>query len=189
MRIDIGWRAISLLAVAVACVAPSYAGNIVANGGFETGDLTGWTQTGNTGFAGVVCPGLGGQVAEGNCAAFFGPVGSVGGISQNLTTQVGTTYLINFDFLPDGETPSSFSALFGGTTLISLPNPASSAYQLLGYSVTATSTTTALAFNFQDDPGFLYLDGVSVQVAPEPGTVALVSIGMAGLWFWRRRRA
>ena len=183
-------KTVGILVVAVACMAPSYAGSIVANGGFETGDFTGWTQTGNTGFDGVQCPGPGAAVAAGNCSAFFGPVGSVGGISQVLTTQVGTTYVITFDFLPDGSVPTSFSALFGGTTLISLTNPASSpSFQLMTFSAVAASTSTTLAFNFRDDPGFLLLDEVNVQVAPEPSTVALVGIGVAGLLFWRRRRA
>ena len=60
--------------------------SIVTNGGFETGSFTGWTQTGNTTFNGVQCPGPGPTVHGGNCSAFFGPIGSTGGISQTLVT-------------------------------------------------------------------------------------------------------
>jgi PEP-CTERM motif len=158
--------------------------NIVNNGSFETGDFTGWTQTGNTGFSGVDGnPGPN----DGNFAAFFGPVGSDGTISQALGTLVGRFYTISFDFEPDGGNPSDFSATWGAQTLVNLTNPPASGYQLFSFSRLATSSSTTLAFNFRDDPGFLWLDSVSVSV-PEPGTMALLGIGMAGLW-WRRRKA
>lgn len=52
----------------------------------------------------------------------------------------------------------------------------------------ATGASTALTFNFRDDPAFLHLDAVSVSV-PEPGTLPLLGIGFAGVWAGRRRRA
>src|SRR5216110_1829080 len=85
----------------------------VVNCGFETGDFTGWTQTGNTSFDGVTCPGPGPTVRGGNCSAFFGPVGSTGGITQTISTTPGGTYTVFFSLLTDGGTPSSFEADFG----------------------------------------------------------------------------
>jgi len=173
---------------AVAAAAPAHAD--VVNGSFETGDFTGWTQTGNTGFSGVECPGAPfAGPGDGNCDAFFGPVGSNGGISQTLSTTVGGSYNINFDFQPDGGTTSFFSAVFGAQTLVSLANPPASAYQVLHFVAQATTANTTLAFNFRDDPGFLKLDSVSVTKIPEPGTMALLGIGIAGLWAGRRRKA
>ena len=174
---------------AVAAAVPALAGpNLVTNGGFETGDFSGWTGTGNTTFNGVQCPGPGPTVFEGNCSAFFGPIGSVGGISQLVAgLVVGQPVLISFAFLPDGGNPSSFSASFGGVSLLSLLNPPASPYQLRSFSTLATTTSATLAFSFRDDPGFMFLDAVSVRV-PEPGTMALLGIGMAGLWAGRRRK-
>ncbi len=174
---------------AVAAAAPAHAGpNLVTNGGFETGDFSGWTPTGDSVFNGVQCPGPSSVVFEGNCSAFFGPVGDLGGISQvvgGLT--VGETYAISFAFEPDGGITSSFSASFGAATLISLSNPAASPYHLFSFFPKATATSETLAFSFRDDPGFLNLDAVSVAI-PEPATLALLGIGLAGLWAGQRRK-
>ena len=176
-----------VVAIGLAVGTAQAAVNLVTNGSFEDGTFSGWTQTGNTGFSGVECPGAPfAGPGDGNCDAFFGPVGSIGGITQNLATTIGQRYFISFDFQPDGGTPSSFSATFGGTTLISLNNPPASPYQILNFVATATAATTAIAFNFRDDPGFLKLDSVAVSL-PEPGTMALLAIGMTGLLLRRRK--
>ena len=179
---------VAAMGFGVGISGPAHAANIVVNGSFETGDFTGWTQTGNSGFAGVECPGAPfAGPGDGNCDAFFGPVGSDGGITQILNTLPGRGYAISFDFRPDGGTPSDFSAVWDSQpALFSRTNPAASAYQVLSFLALATSPTTTLSFNFRDDPGFVKLDSVSVSV-PEPGTMALLGIGMAGLW-WRRRK-
>jgi hypothetical protein len=177
-----------VVAIGLAVGTAQAAVNLVVNGSFEDGTFSGWTQTGNTGFTGVECPGAPfAGPGDGNCDAFFGPVGSNGGITQNLATTIGQRYLISFDFQPDGGTPSFFSAVWDAQpALFSVTNPPASAYQVLSFVATATAATTSLSFNFRDDPGFLKLDSVSVSL-PEPGTMALLAIGMTGLLLRRRK--
>jgi hypothetical protein len=165
--------------------------NLVANGGFETGDFTKWTQTGQSAFDGVFCPGPA-SAGEGNCSAFFGPVGVLGGISQNMTSlTVGNHYQLVFLLAPDGGVPSSFVVSFGGVTLDSLTNPSATPFQAHVYDVVATATTESLAFTFRDDTGFLLFDAVSLvqSAVPEASTLALFGVALVALAANRRRRS
>ena len=66
---------------AAASICDSIAGNVIVNCGFETGDFTGWTLTGNTGFTGVTSGSP--YVNSGTYGAYLGPVGSDGFLSQS----------------------------------------------------------------------------------------------------------
>lgn len=184
---------VAFAAATLTLTPPAQAASIVTNGGFETGDFTGWTGTGDTTFNGVQCPGPGPAVQAGNCSAFFGPVGTTGGIQQTLSTVAGQAYAISFWLQADGGSPSSFSASFDGTVLTSLINPLGSflgPFTFYNYSAVATTSSTVLAFSFRDDPGFLSFDSVAVSEVPEPGTWAmmLLGLGAVGLVIRRNRK-
>ena len=72
------------IAASAALALPAYAD--VTNGGFETGDFTGWVQTGDASFTGIDTF----AARSGTYGAFFGPT-SVGGISQSFATVASTS--------------------------------------------------------------------------------------------------
>jgi hypothetical protein len=162
----------------------------VTNGGFETGDFTGWTQGGNTGFTSVDF-----GIGHSGYGAKFGPAGSNGTISQNIITTPGQTYEVSFFLDPDGN-PSFFSASFAGFTGVTLTDTPNATYTPYTFQGVASASSSTLSFSFRDDRGFILFDDVSVTQTPAavPGPIA--GAGLPGLVFacggllgwWRRKR-
>jgi PEP-CTERM motif len=161
----------------------------VVNGGFETGDFSGWTQFGDTSFNGVCssgnCPDNYPPYA-GNYAAYFGPVGDTGGIYQDIDTVPGQLYTISFYLaLPIGGTPNFFSVQFGNGSISFNDFPGTFGWGLFQFTDIATSTTTRLTFTFREDPDYWFLDNVNVTngggTTPEPGTLVLFGSGILGI--------
>ena len=151
--------------------------NLVINGGFETGDLTGWTlfQDGG-GIAVDDGSNLGNAPNSGSYAASFGTVGSLGYLSQTLDTTPGQAYLLSFALDSfDGETPNEFQVLWNGTVLFDESNLPAIGWTNLQFVVMATGASTVLQFGAQDDPSELGLDDVSV-VAATAGLPVPVSV-------------
>lgn len=153
--------------------------NLVVNPGFETGDFSGWTQWGDTGFSGVDDF----NPNSGTYAAYFGPF-TLGGIFQNIATVAGETYEFSFWLHNDSGAPNYFDVLWNSTTLVQLIDATPFGYTMYSFEVEGTGSDF-IDFGFAHEPGFWELDDVSVtlveRVVPEPASMALLGIGLIGL--------
>ena len=184
-------KQISMILASVLVLASGVArADLVANGGFETGDFTGWTLTGNPGFIGII-----GDAHSGAFAAGFGAVGSPTFLSQTLTTTPGTAYKISYWLENLGGPANAFNVEWNGSTVILQTDLLPFPYTQGTVNVVGTGSDE-LTFSFQQNPSFFHIDDVSVsddvsasiaRVVPEPASLAL--LGGALLAFVLRRRA
>jgi hypothetical protein len=144
--------------------APVQAQSIVTNGGFDTGDLSGWSTSG-PGFVGPIYQQDGtfyGATSAPYAADFNGgnnadPVA----LYQDLTTVAGTTYRLEFDFGVVGGAPYNLpqslvvtvlgNPLTSPTTLLAQTvtgaGNAPVAFTRYTYTFTATGSTTRIQFD------------------------------------------
>lgn len=176
---------------------PSAHANLVTNGDFETGDISGWIYTGTVGLNLYVTSQFAHSGANG---AGIGPNGFVATLSQSVSTAIGEQYVLDFwlALAPPagtGSSPNSLALSLDGfsTNLLALTNAAPFGFTHYSYGFTATQASTTVAFAVRNDPWGFSLDDVAVNRAatdlPEPASLALCGVALAGLIAARRRRA
>lgn len=202
------------LSVAAAALLPALGNAQLVNGGFElpvqqtfttyfAGDnsIPGWTvlagsvdvgSAANNGF-------IVGPAAEGAQYLDLNGV-SAGSIAQTFATTAGTSYTLSFSYANNYVNQPSSSALVSlfdanGNLFapVSISHNTSVGgildWTLFSASFTATSNATTLRFDSQvpNSAGGILLDNASVNVVPEPASLACLGIG-AMLVARRRRR-
>jgi hypothetical protein len=147
--------------------------SIVANGGFETGDFTGWTLAGDTVSGGldqnVVAMELKhpGVVHSGFFGAYLAQAGFAATLAQTLPTTVGQQYLVSFWLNNPGAGDfQTFSVSWDGTNFINFTNPPAFAWTNYQFVAVAADPGVVLQFAVESDTGFFALDDVSVTPVP-----------------------
>jgi len=130
------------------------------NGGFETGDFTFWSTSGN--FQDSFVTGSSPYVHSGGFGAQLGPIGSLGYLSQSVGTVPGQLYVISFWLYCDGGIPNEFSIAWDGTTLFDQVDIPSVGWNNLQLLAAAPASSPQLQFGFQNDGSWFGLDDIVV---------------------------
>ena len=185
---------ISLLAAGAAWAAP--APNLIVNGGFETGDFTGWTVTGTPGEGDLgVDVACGGGAHSGNCYANIAGQGA--SMSQTIATTPGATYTLEL-WAWDNHygTPSNGITVKWNGNIVSTTDGFTFQYwtavNLPNLVATGTSTVVEIDYGANDGvmgPSADYFDDISVTAnaliptivikpgASQPATINMKSNG------------
>lgn len=177
--------------VQIATVTLNIGDSIVQNGGFETGDFTGWTLMGDTiiGYLyyNVVAteadfPGI---VHSGSYGAFLGEGGYLATLTQSLPTVASQKYLLSFWLSnPANGSGQQFIVRWNGTELVNLNAPPAMAWTRFQFVVTAGNTNAVLQFAGRNDANYFGLDEVSVVPIPPVafGNVATSGTDLQFTW-------
>ncbi|MEJ0076865.1 MAG: VCBS domain-containing protein [Alphaproteobacteria bacterium] len=139
---------------------------VLVNGGFESGDLTGWTTSGSHISAEFL--GLGGEF--GNYAAKLAPTAAFETLSQDVATVAGQHYELDFYVSGDSESSSnSMTVTWDGTTVLALGTQFGGLTHY-SFDVVATDASSTLAFTYADDGVGMFVDQVNVNPATGPAT-------------------
>ena len=137
--------------------------NLVRNCGFETGTFANWTQSGDLSFTGISGPPV---PHTGGFGAFFGPIQSLGYISQMLPTTPGQAYEISF-WLRNVGMPNRYQVYWGGDLISDQMNVGDFPYMRVSVSPQgASSAMTELKFGFFNVPDYFWLDDIVVIPCP-----------------------
>ena len=151
--------------------------SLVQNGGFETGDFTGWTvvgktivgsfRHGTTVYDAVENTASGYQVVHsGLYGAFLGD-NQTATLSQTLATIPGQNYLLSFWLdNPVSGSVQQFAVNWNTTTLVSLSGPPAFSWTNFQFIVTGTGSSSVLQFAAENDPSYFGLDDVTVTAIP-----------------------
>jgi hypothetical protein len=144
---------------------------LVLNGGFQTGSFKYWSLTGDTNSISIDDGSVSGIMPYfGRNEAALRTSGSLGYLSQTLSTIAGASYLLSFWFDNPFGDRGEFLVSWNESTLLDTRNPYANEWTNMQFVVSATGTSTVLEFGFEDDRNYFGFDDVTVlPVSPPVG--------------------
>jgi len=134
-------------------------GNLVHNCGFETGDFTSWTRSGDPTYTSVDMP----SAHSGNFGLDTGPTADLGYFTQNLATgDGGAMHHISFWLRNLGGTPNHFQVSWEGNIIFDQTDLPAFDYTRMDFDVFACGGTSELKFGFLQSPAYFHFDDVVV---------------------------
>jgi hypothetical protein len=187
---------IPLQAESAVSICTSDPSNMVQNCGFETGNTSSWTQTGNwaTSYNHTTT-----SPNSGNYSLAVGNYNYQGlaGVSQSLTDIAGVTYNVSFWLLQtDSNTNNdangstqSFTASWDGTSFFKVQNQPQTNWTQYSFNLIGTGSNT-ISFSGYSSSGYNLLDDINVHAVPEPEEWAmmLLGFGLVGYQIKRKQR-
>lgn len=210
MRTILCKRSVFSTYLVVTLSSSAFAGNIVLNSNFGTGNTTDWTVntsssdpwtvgtgdpfTGDTYFISTGCVGA---------QCITGTASQQSSLSQTLSDSIGGNYTLSFEFSTQGNgTPNELDVLWDGVSVLDLgPGGtlgAIDSYELFTVTDLIGTGSDTLTFLGRQDPGFDALDNVCVSSdgtcgsasgVPEPSTLLPLGIALLMAASLRRRLA
>ncbi|HWQ37442.1 MAG TPA: putative Ig domain-containing protein [Burkholderiales bacterium] len=151
--------------------APAYVpvgDSLLVNGGFETGDFSGWSLTlaypyyPHSTVVARIAP------QSGTFSVASGQVGTTDVLSQSVSSLPDQTYFLEFwlaSLTPVALPGASFSVHWNGTVVTSLVDVVLSQYTRFQYTVSGAAGGSSLSFVMRNDNDYWLLDNISVRAA------------------------
>lgn len=133
--------------------------NLVTNCGFETGDFTGWTQSGDLSSTSVSD-----SPHSGAFAAHLGPVYHLGLLTQTVTPAAGSVCLLSF-WMSNSGRAAEFEVWWNSSRISQVTNVPDMAYTQFTYTglLSANGDDVDLTFAFFNYPSYIDLDDIVVE--------------------------